>query len=562
VKAAANYVAEMKRTVLIALTTLWVIGCSSPNEVEGAADGSSEPMFRHHFVGFTALAKDPTATKLHEVFGLAETARYAEEIAGQLATAPFRAWKKDLPEGAVDHAELFRPLIRDLFAEESGSEVREYDGAREMLLSIRLSDDQAKIWSTNLWQVFSSWKRAPRAIQVGAFAGWEVKSAGTVIQFFQVADWVIVGAGKGQLNLVPRALGALDKGKRPIEGGDGKVLTVSLDFSQFPRLRRFSLEGAEFTVRLEGDNLKTEGGVRLSRPVPVPLESWKIPTNSIPDGIVSFSAMRGLASFLDSVKEIDEIGLSQPLNQILTWGPNVKHSGYFFAVTPMADPTNEMKRLAPRVPKVLDDWLQPQMGRFAYVSNLSTISMIGLPYVLPHLKPMTDSGQNFLIFGMFPSAPSSSPPPQDLLAQLGDREDLLYYGWEITQRRLLHARQTYQMGDIMRAKAFSPLNNPSQKWVTALAPLLGNTVTEVTRSSPTELSFMRKSHLGLTGFEIFTLVRWVESPGFPLGWGERPDRTELIPAEKLKEAKERARKLREQKGNPGAGAPPIVPPRP
>jgi hypothetical protein len=40
-------------------------------------------------------------------------------------------------------------------------------------------------------------------------------------------------------------------------------------------------------------------------------------------------------------------------------------------------------------------------------------------------------------------------------------------------------------------------------------------------SSPQELSLVRKSQLGFTGFELAALMRWVESPGFPLRY-ERP----------------------------------------
>jgi hypothetical protein len=39
---------------------------------------------------------------------------------------------------------------------------------------------------------------------------------------------------------------------------------------------------------------------------------------------------------------------------------------------------------------------------------------------------------------------------------------------------------------------------------------------------PHELALVRKSHLGLTGFEIATLSTWIDSAGFPLAFSLPP----------------------------------------
>jgi hypothetical protein len=49
-------------------------------------------------------------------------------------------------------------------------------------------------------------------------------------------------------------------------------------------------------------------------------------------------------------------------------------------------------------------------------------------------------------------------------------------------------------------------------------------VTTLSLQSPTELSFTRRGHLGLTAAEITLLVRVLDAPGFPLSpwkWLER-----------------------------------------
>ena len=55
-----------------------------------------------------------------------------------------------------------------------------------------------------------------------------------------------------------------------------------------------------------------------------------------------------------------------------------------------------------------------------------------------------------------------------------------------------------------------------QRWQCLAAPLLGNTVTEITLTGPREITLVRKSHLGFTGFELVMLTRWLNDPHFPL----------------------------------------------
>jgi hypothetical protein len=52
-----------------------------------------------------------------------------------------------------------------------------------------------------------------------------------------------------------------------------------------------------------------------------------------------------------------------------------------------------------------------------------------------------------------------------------------------------------------------------------VAPQLGNTVTEIKLDNPKELSIARKSHLGMTGYELTLLTRWMDATNFPFcGW--------------------------------------------
>jgi hypothetical protein len=52
-------------------------------------------------------------------------------------------------------------------------------------------------------------------------------------------------------------------------------------------------------------------------------------------------------------------------------------------------------------------------------------------------------------------------------------------------------------------------------WLKACGPMLGSSATTVTKTSPTELSLVRTSTIGLTGVELHVLADWLESSHFP-----------------------------------------------
>src|SRR5262249_34991515 len=101
------------------------------------------------------------------------------------------------------------------------------------------------------------------------------------------------------------------------------------------------------------------------------------------------------------------------------------------------------------------------------------------------------------------------------LAQVTSRTNLVYYDWEITQGRLAQWSVMAQTVAVATGNPQLRTNSASQLWLLKVAPHLGNTVTEVVADSSAQWSFVRRSHLGLTGFEINGLTRWLESTNFP-----------------------------------------------
>jgi hypothetical protein len=126
-----------------------------------------------------------------------------------------------------------------------------------------------------------------------------------------------------------------------------------------------------------------------------------------------------------------------------------------------------------------------------------------------------ERGQEYLVGGLFHFASGTNPAPPELFSKLENRDNLVYYDWEITQARLRQWRPLYQLADIAAKCAFQATNAPTQRFLLAIEPLLGNAATEITATSPTGMTLQRSSHLGLTGFELFSLTRWIDSPAFP-----------------------------------------------
>ena len=80
----------------------------------------------------------------------------------------------ELPDKtAADQAALFLPLLDDLVSAESHVEMRGPIGRAELAVAVRLSEERARLWNTNLWQILSAWKVGqPSAVTAGAAQGW------------------------------------------------------------------------------------------------------------------------------------------------------------------------------------------------------------------------------------------------------------------------------------------------------------------------------------------------------------------------------------------------------
>ncbi len=512
--------------ILIALVGLGLLlGCEkSPSRAASAKIPAGDLLLRSHFIGTTRLFTDTNAAKLKQIWALPDSAVFREQTLDKLARAPFLALGDQLDKGADDQAAMFRPLLDDLLAAESFVEWRGPVGQpAEFALAVQIEDARAKVWQTNLRLVMTAWKLgAPTDAKAGGYDGWEAKkkSGANLFSFTRAGQWVVVGFGSEQATLRSNVLAKIKADGRPIAAASGYWLDADGDLERWkkwmPALAPYQLPAAHLTLNNKSDYVRTTLKLTTKTPHGWKSEPWLMPTNLIRDPLISFTTAQGIAPLLQQLEFFQKLNLQPLPNQFTAW----TYAGLPFlhyASVPALQGPDQMKRMT----KPLNDavFTGPPTTRLIGSIDLGTngakLTWHGLPFIVPWMEAVKIKGQEYFVAGLFPPQFTTNAVPPDLFAQVLGRTNLAYYDWEITQEQLGHWRALNQLGEIVTHHPLTSTNLASQKWDRAVAPLLGNTATEVTVTSPSEFTLVRKSHLGLTGFELVTLARWLESVEFP-----------------------------------------------
>ncbi len=484
------------------------------------------PLFRYHYAGRAGLPAGTNAARFKEIEALPSTAALKADVAQKFSTALLPFWKASLPAGATEQSPLLKPLLEDLLTSEAFIEVRGVPGSAEMALAVAVSDDRGQLWDRNLRQLAAAWKLGTlRDLAADGFKGWEVKKspAPDTLQVYRAGKWTIVGLGHGKLVQVPALLAEVKKSGRPVAALSNQIVDLAADLPAlrpwFPILAQWPLPPIVANVSGRGDGLRTEVRFQYSGKIPWAHEAWKIPTNIVSEPLTSFTIGQGLAPFLKQVKGFSELGLDRLPNQFTAWGLNNDQCRINFAL-PVANATNAMQQLSLGVPRLMLNSFTNLQGRFLFGTNKYELLLAGgLPWITPSLNPAVNGKDEYLIGGLFPLSPKHTPVPDELFTQFRGRTDLVYYDWEITEARLNHGKQFYQLASLINRRKTPSTNTASKRWLVDIGPKLGNTATEITQTSPQEFVLVRRSHVGFTGFELATLSLWLDQPGFPFAFG-------------------------------------------
>src|SRR6185436_18593249 len=146
---------------LAAIVPLLNFGCAqnprgaAPAGATRSTGSAEEPVLRLHFAGTGKLFAQPGTAKLKQVWELPGTLGLRNEALDRFARVPAHLLASDLAKDSPGQAALFRSLLEDILTRESYFELR---AAPEFALAIRLPEERARLWQTNLANAITNWK--------------------------------------------------------------------------------------------------------------------------------------------------------------------------------------------------------------------------------------------------------------------------------------------------------------------------------------------------------------------------------------------------------------------
>lgn len=539
----------MRRKLLVFLAALGLagVGCGDRKPVPNAAPapaastGANEPaepageiLARIHFIGTDLLLADTNAATLKRIGSLKETAALKKDLLDKLATAPGRAIGL-ATNVTAELAAGIRPLLEDLITAESYLEVRErvgpiadqQGGGPEWALAVRLNEDRVKAWEAGLKGILAGLGREQvTPLSAEGATGWEATTQGNqdVFRFIAVEGWAVFGSGSKRQSLPGEMVASIGVSGVPAPGGTEDALQITIDFPKLVDQTGWKhWAGLPFTdiqSRVTDDNVRSEGSLVFPEALGLKTEAWRIPTNTIHDPLISFTAAKGIAPWLEKQAFYQAVRLKETPNQAFAWAMAGPFSLSHLAV-PAPDSTNQMRELFPRLDQLSREELKKRgLGSITNVAKSTMSQWIdAIPIAArPYLRTSEEPTDDFLMMGLLPVGHGqfTNPPPAALVGHVAKKENLIYYDWEITQARLSQLKLVFQFASWLSSRPKLAADSSADKWVNAIGASLGNTATEITLASPRELKLVRRSHLGLSAFEIMSLAYWAGRDEFPL----------------------------------------------
>ena len=484
--------------------------------VTQASPTAPDLMVRIHFAGAELISAGTNAVAFTNLWCTPAAQALREQTLDKLSRAPDVWFKSKIIAGAGDGAAQLRPLLDDLVKSEWILEVRDTtNGSPEYALAIRLNDDRAQLWRTNLASVMQMWTGL--SVAQNRPGNWELKKhlPPNLLRFERHSDWVVIDCGQNELLLGNEILEPFLKTRIAVAGTSW--LTADLDWPRlarwFPSINPFDLPETRWQVIGRDGNLHLDGRLIFPQPLALTLEKWRLPTNTICQPISSITAVRGIAPWLGKQKWAQPYEISPVPNQAFIWAQALMPLQTFAAV-PVPEAAKALAQLDQKM-SANTGWQSHFMEPITLVMTNNRISWRGVPFVAPNLQAVREPSGDFLIGEFFPSGPKSNQPlPPELFQELG-RTNLLYYHWENTSLRLKQLPQLTQLGLMLTRHRQLDARSAAGKWLASIEPTLGFSATEVTQSAPDQLTFSRQAAGGLTALEFIALANWLEAINFP-----------------------------------------------
>jgi hypothetical protein len=432
--------------------------------------------FSWRFAGLKAVRDNKDLVTWREATALPEFAGFQSNLVQRVAVS----LAKPLSQAGANQTNItkaLKPIAEDLVAYPTVYELNEQSGSNTWALAIQIPNDRHTLWQ-------SSWATIEKN---GKTEGAKLNREG---------NWTTLGNGSTK--------SVLERAKQSTTdvleiNGDAMLLSKIV-----PNLKP---SHAELKVTPRGKGLRSEGKVQFEQDLPFKLTPWEIPTNTIREPLIAFTAIQGVH---DRLAKLDAFKNHPAPNQLFVWSDRISIFS-MYAAAKVDDPRAFVKdtALGLNIPELS----KKTVGNFEFDTNHYGLYLTGLPIAVPFLRPAHSNDTKFVYLGTMPSANwSSNAMPAELAREVQSRTNLVYYDWELGHARMAQIRPMSQIVAMATRKTVSNYDDPPNKWLSAAETKLGNTITEVSRTGPRELSLVRSSDSGFSAMELFAFVQWVAGP--------------------------------------------------
>jgi hypothetical protein len=491
--------------VTVALTAAFVVFDAKAEEAVAV---------QYHFAGAAELSKDPNFETAAKIFRAPSSTNFESLVLDRLS----RVFWSRLPfEPKGEPVEVLRPLLEDLWQCESVASFGAAPDNLSFVLAARLDNERAQLWHENL-------KASMQGGEPYTSEGYSGMQWSNGFWMVQAPDWVVVGTGDGLDSVRADYLQQLHKTGRPWPALkdnwfqaviDWPLLTAGNPATSIP------LKPARTTLDMTATGGRFHITAYLSYPEAVPWTSqpWQIPKNLPRAPLTSFTAAQGVEPYLQLDPVFSKLATDPFTNQFFCWAqPDVAFQTYM--AWPVNNASNVLKDLSRNGIALLNPILAKGDGsKLAWSPADSAIIWKKSSLMMPFLRVGPETGGNFLEAGLFVPE-EGQPVPADLWAQFENRNDLVYYNWEKTSARVRQLRSISQIIRILPPVSGSSNTRAAGKvelapllaveeWLGGLESDLGNTVTEISRTAPDELTVVRSAPFVFTGLEIVWLSHWL-----------------------------------------------------
>ena len=500
---------------------------SAATASNGAGRGASSQLLNWQFVGTRALAGDTNGSQLRRIASLPSSQSLLNGTLAKVAGTPDRLFAGNKTDPKAAAAPFIAPLLNDLIRDETWIAGAQGDGATEWTLAVRLAQDRRGEWQGNLPKALAVFGVGPAAAAGGAesfptqaFTG---KPGAGRFQFAQAGEWFVLGwRDKGALSGFSAALAAVREKRHPGTPLKETWAAIDIDLTHLPQpfVKPAGLPWARAQLQFvgHGANVRTTGRLVLSEPAKGRLEEWAVPTNTIREPLVSFTAFRGISSWLQDQPWFRQADIGPAPGQAYAFAQSLTPFQTYFTWR-VPDLTNQLQKASAKLPALAKStFTNIALGSVNWQPKFTQVIWEGLPILVPYIRPALSPESDYVVAGVFPTTFTNKPPaPAGLVSQLRSAKDLVYYDWELTQTRVLDWRNLF--GFYSMISGYEPMSsqNVAVAWVgdTNVTSSLGNAVTQARLVGPSEISVQRTSSIGLTGFEIVSLSYWLGNTEFP-----------------------------------------------